>query len=113
LQKVFRRRSSESKGKQPASDDDFEVGEHKDGFYKYSQEMLEEKKGRFEPRTMRASDSAEVYYMRTSGSAEVTYMSTSSRAEVSYIRGSDSTEASYASAVSGLDILSRQFAKQR
>ncbi|GIC94240.1 uncharacterized protein Aud_010738 [Aspergillus udagawae] len=87
LQKVFRRRSSESKGKQPASDDDFEIGEHKDGFYKYSQEMLEEKKGRFEPRAMRAS-----------GSAEVTYMSTSNRAEVSYMRGSDSTEASYASA---------------
>lgn len=101
LQKVFRRRSSESKGKQPSLDDDFKIGEHKDGFYKYSQEMLEEKKRKFEPRTMRASDSAEVYDMRTSSTVKVTYM-----------RGSDSTEASYASAVSGRGILSRQFAKQ-
>ncbi|KAF4175032.1 hypothetical protein CNMCM8694_009337 [Aspergillus lentulus] len=87
LQKVFRRRSSESKGKQPSLDDDFKIGEHKDGFYKYSQEMLEEKKRKFEPHTMRASDSAEVYDMRTSSTVKVTYM-----------RGSDSTEASYASA---------------
>ncbi|KAF7167972.1 hypothetical protein CNMCM5623_001166 [Aspergillus felis] len=109
LQKVFRRRSSESKGKQPALDDDFEIGEHKDGFYKYSQEMLEEQGERFEYRAVRAPDSAEVYYMRTSGtarisymrtsgSAEASYMRTSGSAEASYMRGSDSTEASYASA---------------
>ncbi|PKX89717.1 uncharacterized protein P174DRAFT_454726 [Aspergillus novofumigatus IBT 16806] len=87
LQKVFRRGSSEAKGKQPALDDDFEIGEHKDGFYKYSQEMLEEKNRKFEPPTMRASDSAEVYDMRTYSTVKVSYM-----------RGSDSTEASYASA---------------
>jgi hypothetical protein len=78
-------------------DDDFDIGEHKDGFYKYSQEMLEEKNRKFKPPMKRASDYAEVYDMRTSSTVRVTYM-----------RGSDSTEASYASAVSGRDILSRQ-----
>ncbi|KAH1420464.1 hypothetical protein KXV70_001491 [Aspergillus fumigatus] len=91
LQKVFRRRSSESKGKQPALDDDFKIGEHKDGFYKYSQEVLEKKNRKFEPPTMRALDSAEVYDMRA-------YSTVSSTVRVSRVRGSDSTETSYASA---------------
>lgn len=105
LQKVFRRRSSESKGKQPALDDDFKIGEHKDGFYKYSQEVLEKKNRKFEPPTMRALDSAEVYDTRA-------YSTVSSTVRVSRVRGSDSTETSYASAVSGRNILSWQFAKQ-
>ncbi|RHZ48129.1 actin-related protein 2/3 complex subunit 2 [Aspergillus thermomutatus] len=62
FQKLFRRRSSQSKGKQPALPDEFEISEHTDGFYKYSQEMLEEKERRLEPRTMRASDSTEASY---------------------------------------------------
>ncbi|KAG2001049.1 hypothetical protein GB937_010568 [Aspergillus fischeri] len=40
FQKVLRRRSSEWKGKQPALDDKFKISEHKDGIYKYNQEML-------------------------------------------------------------------------
>jgi hypothetical protein len=73
---VSRERSSQSKGKQPAMDDQLDIGERKNG-HKYSQEMLEEGDRGHEPRTMRASDS---------------------------------TEASYASAVSGRDSLNRHFA---
>lgn len=129
FQKVFRRRSSESKGKQPALDDEFEIGEHKDGFYKYSQEV-EEENWRLESQTVKT-----VFRTRSSQAkgkqpamddeiktgehknglykySQEMLEEGDRRQEPRTMRASDSTEASYASAVSGRDILSRPFAKQ-
>ncbi|EAW08441.1 uncharacterized protein ACLA_031740 [Aspergillus clavatus NRRL 1] len=60
--KLFRRHSSQTKGKQRALPDDSENSEHPDGFCLYSQEMLEEENRRLKALGLRSSDSTDVSY---------------------------------------------------